>query len=400
MSCFLSRRVFNQMVASAALFMNGQMFMPSSALAVSEALSGHRKPYKGPNVIIIRYGGGVRRKETIDPQYSYSPFMMNVLAPKATLFNNMSIEEIEDNNTSHAQGTVNILTGKYKAYHHQERRGLSELLLPTSPTLFEMFRKVYDVDVHEAIIVSGEDRFEEEGVMFGMDHNYGLDYRSEVLSYDKYRSYVLQKKLAEGGVTDEVQETLQTELNDIKEKSPSFSAPEKYPKQVQKFWNRWRNYYGDEGYKHPRGDRLSTEVALWAMRYLKPKLMMVNYQDPDMVHWGIKSHYTRAISVIDKGIHQLVKATEIDPFYRDNTVFVIVPDCGRDDNALMSVPFQHHFNTKSSHEVFAMLYGPGIGRGQLVDKAVDQTSVTSTVAALMGFDAPSVDGRVLEEAIT
>ena len=27
-----------------------------------------RAAYKGPNVIIVRFGGGVRRAETIDPQ--------------------------------------------------------------------------------------------------------------------------------------------------------------------------------------------------------------------------------------------------------------------------------------------------------------------------------------------
>ena len=38
-------------------------------------------------------------------------------------------------------------------------------------------------------------------------------------------------------------------------------------------------------------------------------------------------------------------------------VFVIVPDCGRDANPLMGVPFQHHFNTKSAHEIWALVFG-------------------------------------------
>ena len=38
--------------------------------------------------------------------------------------------------------------------------------------------------------------------------------------------------------------------------------------------------------------------AVTAMTELSPKLMMVCYQDPDYVHWGNASHYTRAIAVI------------------------------------------------------------------------------------------------------
>ena len=96
------------------------------------------------------------------------------------------------------------------------------------------------------------------------------------------------------------------------------------------FWERWRRYYGETGLINPRGDRLLTELALRALRELRPKLLMVNYQDCDYVHWGILSHYTRAVSIMDNGLQQIVAAVEADPEYRDNTVFVVVPDCGRD----------------------------------------------------------------------
>ena len=113
---------------------------------------------------------------------------------------------------------------------------------------------------------------------------------------------------------------------------------------VQAFWKKWRDYFGENGLVNARGDRFLTELSLWSLKYLRPKLMMVNYNDPDYVHWGNMSHYTRGISVIDDGLRQLVAATDADEHYRDNTVFVIVPDCGRDSNPLISVPCQHHFN--------------------------------------------------------
>ena len=142
-----------------------------------------------------------------------------------------------------------------------------------------------------------------------------------------------------------------------------------------------------------------TELTFRALRELRPKLIMVNYNDPDYVHWGNMTHYTRGISIIDEGLRQLVAAVEGDAEYRDNTVFVIVPDCGRDSNPFTAVPCQHHFGSRSSHEIFALIFGPGIARGEVVDRRVDQISLASTIGKLMGFEAKFAEGPVLAEAI-
>ena len=43
---------------------------------------------------------------------------------------------------------------------------------------------------------------------------------------------------------------------------------------MQRFWDRWREEYGDTGLKNPRGDRLLTELAVRALRELKPRLAL------------------------------------------------------------------------------------------------------------------------------
>ncbi len=144
-----------------------------------------------------------------------------------------------------------------------------------------------------------------------------------------------------------------------------------------------------------------------ALRELKPKLMMLNYQDPDYVHWGNPQFYTRAISIIDEGIREIYNAAQADPEYRDNTVFVIIPDCGRDSNRAMPVPYQHHFNTQSAREIFALFCGPGIarplnhGRVLAVDRLRQQAGIAATVGHIMGFATPHADpgAAAFEEAI-
>ena len=89
---------------------------------------------------------------------------------------------------------------------------------------------------------------------------------------------------------------------------------------------------------------------------------------------------------------------EADAEYRDNTIFVIVPDCGRDNNPFSAIPCQHHFGSRSAHEIFAVLLGPGIARGAVVDHRVDQIQIAPTIGELMGVETACSEAGALAEA--
>ncbi len=351
--------------------------------------------YRGPNVILVRFGGGVRRAETIDEAATWAPYLRHTLAPRGTFIPDLRIDKLEGVNTSHAEGTLNLLTGRYLAYRDASAL-LSDRLEPTEPTLFEYLRRAFDIPSHEVLLINGEDRPQEEFFTFGAGDHFGIDYRSEMLSLHRFKLYRTRMQLAEGRLTDEARLALEEEQTRLLTIDPRGATPDPSP-QVEAFWARWRKGFGDDGLRNPRGDRLLTELATRAMTELKPRFMMVNYQDPDYVHWGNPSHYTRAIAVIDEGLQRLVSLADADPFYRDNTIFVITPDCGRDANPLAEVPFQHHFNSRSAHEVWAMIFGPGIARG-VIDRPVDQSAIAPTIAAAMGFAATRAEGDVIEGA--
>jgi len=380
----LDRRAFNAGLGAAVLgtAINKPTFAKSA--------------YTGPNVVIIRFGGGVRRLETIDPKGSYAPNLIKVLAKRGVLYQDMRIEQLDGLNTSHAEGTLNILTGRYLAYRDAGKGLLADRLEPTEPTLFEYFRAAFDVPSHEVLLINGEDRPQEEFFTYGIHGHFGVNFRSEMLSLHRFKLYKFAKILADPGQTEAARATAQAEYNkllaaDQRHMSPEQSGP------VTRFWQKWRAHYGDDGLRNPRGDRLLTELTIRAMAELRPRLMMVNYQDPDYVHWGNASHYTRAISIIDEGLARIVAFADNDPFYRDNTVFVVVPDCGRDTNGLVDLPFQHHFNTQSAHEIWALIFGKGIAKNRVVAQSVDQSAIASTVAALMGFSANRAEGDTLPE---
>lgn len=366
------------------------------------ALGGPAAPaqaYRGPNVIIVRFGGGVRRAETIADRTTYSPYFLSELAKRGTLIPNLTIAQLQGVDTSHAEGTLNILTGRYRAYTKVGAQGLAPLLEPDQPTLFEALRKSFEIPAHQALLINGEDRPQEEYLTYGGHKHFGVSFRSEVVSLFRYKLHKFRRILEDNKAPEDVLADTRKQLDELTAYDFRDTA-QNSSDVMERFWDNWREQYGDTGLRNPRGDRLLTELSVKAMRELKPRLMMVNYQDPDYVHWGNASHYTRAIAIIDQGLKRLVETADSEPAYQGRTVFVIVPDCGRDANPLMSVPYQHHFNSRSAHEIFALLLGPGIARGKMLDKPVDQTSIAATVGAVMGFRMGSAEGRVLSEILT
>jgi hypothetical protein len=365
----------------------------AASLAARPALAETRA-YTGPNVILVRFGGGVRRAETIDEAATFAPYLRHVLAPRGTFIPDLRIDKLEGVNTSHAEGTLNLLTGRYLAYRELSEF-LNDRLEPTEPTLFEYLRSTFAIPSHQVLLINGEDRPQEEFFTFGAGDHFGVEYRSEMLSLHRYKLYRTQMQLAEASLPEDQLLAVQREREGLLTRDPRGTTPDPSP-EVQAFWAGWRQAYGDTGFKNPRGDRLLTELSTRAMAELKPRFLMVNYQDPDYVHWGNPSHYTRAIAIIDEGLQRLVSAADADPFYRGNTIFVITPDCGRDTNPLAEVPFQHHFNSRSAHETWAVIFGPGIGKG-VIDRPVDQSAIAPTIAAAMGFAATRAEGRAVEE---
>ncbi|MGE0697463.1 MAG: hypothetical protein AB7O57_00035 [Hyphomicrobiaceae bacterium] len=364
---------------------------------------GHARPsrpsYRGPNVILVRFGGGVRRAETIVPATTFAPYLLNVLAARGVLLRNVTIAQLKGVATSHAEGTLNLLSGRYMAYEKVGAHGLAPLLEPKQPLLFEHLRRTFDVAPHEALVVNGEDRPQEEYLTSGGHPHFGVAFRSEIIGLYRFKLHKLARILAEAKAPEHELKAAAKELAKLKAIDYRGAAEVRSPV-LERFWDSWRTHYGDSGLKNPRGDRLLTELALRALRELKPRFMMVNYQDPDYVHWGNASHYTRAIAIIDQGLARLVAAVDADPFYRNNTVFVVVPDCGRDANPLMAVPYQHHFNSRSAHEIFAVVAGPRIAKDRVLDMPVDQTSIAATIGAIMGFRVPAAEGRALAEIMT
>ena len=126
------------------------------------------------------------------------------------------IDSLEGVATSHGQGTLYILTGKYDKYRDVTGRFLGQRFEAKVPTIFEYLRNAYRVPSHETLIVNGEDRTHEEFYSFSNHHLFGANFRSNALSLYRFKTYLLRRQIAEGEVSEKKLAQLEKELANLR----------------------------------------------------------------------------------------------------------------------------------------------------------------------------------------
>jgi hypothetical protein len=184
----LDRRRFLAAAAGAGYLAAGCSRPPAPPVAAPLSSSPPETPVaypaNRPNVILVRFGGGVRPHETVRyPQRTCCPFLLHELAGKhGVLFNNVEMASAPGVVTSHREGTLYLLTGEYGRYTDVSGIPLAYAFIPDKPTLPEYLRHGYsDIAPHQALIINSEDRVSEEFYNHSNHHHFGVDCRSTVL---------------------------------------------------------------------------------------------------------------------------------------------------------------------------------------------------------------------------
>jgi hypothetical protein len=361
---------------------------------------GPRPRYKGPKVILFRFGGGVRRRETIlDPDQTCCPFVSRELAGRhGILFNNVVLDHSPEIVTGHGQGTLYFLTGNYENFENVPGQAAFERFQSKAPTVLESFQKHFHVPEHQALVITGEDRLNEDPFSWFNRHLYGARFRSTALSPHRFRCYCLRQELKKDDLGEKERQVKDQQLHQLEKLDAPLNERQVVSPELDRFWAQWEAYYRSNMQTYPHGDRLLTALAVRALRELRPRLLLVNYQDTDYAHGGHPELYTRAIAIIDEGIREVFQAAQGDEEYRGQTIFLVVPDCGRDHNRALAVPFQNHSNTRSAREIFIVAAGPGIAQPRAaVDRLRQQISLAPTVGRIMGFPTQQTQADPLEE---
>ncbi|MEP7321728.1 MAG: alkaline phosphatase family protein [Saprospiraceae bacterium] len=116
-----------------------------------------------------------------------------------------------------------------------------------------------------------------------------------------------------------------------------------------------------------RSDDLTWQTAMEYTKVNHPKILYISLDDTDHYgHEGDYDAYAGAISQFDKYLEEMWNLIQSDPFYKDNTYFLITTDHGRGTSPTSWK--KHGFLPLRSGEIWYMEYGPGIlAKGEVTE---------------------------------
>ncbi len=158
---------------------------------------------------------------------------------------------------------------------------------------------------------------------------------------------------------------------------------------------RWRkallDYFNDP-LVPTSGDELTFFMTKEIMSRLAPPLLLVNFWDIDVAHFGAYSLYLEAIRRTDRLVHGLWQHAQSLPAYRDRTTLIVVPEMGRDGDASGNGFSNHRSGDESCRRLWLLAVGAGVPRGLVSERPIRTLDVAPTVARVLGFKMPEGEG--------
>ena len=137
--------------------------------------------------------------------------------------------------------------------------------------------------------------------------------------------------------------------------------------------------------KATRYDELTYLSAREYIKQKHPKVAFIGLGETDeFAHSSRYDQYLNAANKVDKMIAELWYYVQSDPFYKNNTTFIITTDHGRGSKS--TTWNQHHTFIKGSGDIWMALLGPGIlPIGEMkTDQHFYLKQIASTIAMLLG----------------
>ncbi len=341
-------------------------------------------------VILVTFGGGVRYSETFAPEGLRNIPRLASLRPQGLFFQNC----INAGVLSHFNSTASIVTGNWQRV---DDFGFQP---PSGPTLFEYYRKGANAGPMDAWIIATNKSFATMGA--GGDRLLGAPFGANVvlpkqLLLDAVQDVV--RKRPAGGVADRdnIHRQLEAILNEGYEGVgwTIFKAGRQLEAHVRDTLTRSLADYINGPEAPMSGDELTFFITREVMREFAPRLMLVNFWDMDVAHWGSYSLYLQAITRTDRLTGMLWDEVRQNPRYKDKTTVLILPELGRDGDINAANGFlNHRSGDPSCRNVWMLAMGAGVKPGE-TEQPVRHVDVAATAAALLGVRTGEMAGTAL-----
>ena len=351
------------------------------------ANSGHK--------IVVAVIGGVRRDETFAPEGLVNiPHLSTDLLPKSLFYSHARNEGV----TAHFNAISSILTGNWQRVDDWGK------LAPTSPTLFEQYRKGLGVD-RSATWVVASNKALTSLIGASSDSNYGPAYGANVVFPKQLMLQAVADALRGGRTANMADRSkVESELESAMEGSNYeglgwnvFDAADRLDPRVRSSIQAAIAGFVRGG-GPTSGDELTFFMSREVMRKFAPRVLVVVFSDVEAAHFGAYSMHLSGIRTADRLAYQLWQEVEANPDYRGQTTMVILPEFGRDpDGSSTNGFFNHRANVDSTRDTWMMTLGTAVDRPQIVERPIRHVDLCPTLADLLGCRPLSVQGTRLVE---
>jgi hypothetical protein len=341
------------------------------------------KPVGGPgHKVVLVVIGGVRRAETFSREgIENIPHLINDLLPQSLFYNHARNEGV----TAHFNAISSILTGNWQRVDDWGK------LPPTTPTLFEQFRKGMRVDRSDTWIVASNKALTS---MIGASSasGFGPAYGANVV-FPKQLMLMAVADALRGGRTANMTDRakIEAELESAMEGSnyeglgwSVFDAADRLdPRVEESIKNAVAKFVQSGG--PTSGDELTFFMTREVMRRFSPQVLVVALSDVEAAHFGTFSLHVAGIRTADRIIHQLWQEIDANPEYRGKTTLVVLPEFGRDpDGSSTNGFFNHRADDDSTRDTWMMVLGSAVDRPTVIERPIRHVDVCPTLTNLLG----------------
>lgn len=382
-----SRREFLRAAAALLVGLN----IPQTTLAGG---GQHGAGGSGQRVVLVVFGG-VRNAETFSPQgLENIPHLAHDLLPQSLFYPDARNEGV----TAHFNAISSILTGNWQRVDDWGK------LAPTTPTIFEHFRKQLGVAQSDTWVVASNKALTS---LIGASSatGYGTPYGANV---------VFPKQLMVAAVSNAIHTGHSRNLADRAKVEAELATMLESGNYEGLGWSvfdgtdhldpRVRDIIQDAITTFVRaggptsGDELTFLVSREIMRKFAPRLLVVIFSDVEVAHFGSYALHVSGIRTGDRLAYQMWQEIQANSEYIGKTTMVVLPEFGRDpDGSSTNGFFNHRGDTASTRSTWMMALGAAVDKPQLVERPVRHVDLCTSLAALLGCPPMDSQGKRLAE---
>jgi len=375
--------------ASAALLVG--LNLPQTSFAGG---GRHGAGGSGQRVVVVIFGG-VRRAETFSADgLENIPHLSQDLLPQSLFYPNAR----NDGVTAHFNAISSILTGNWQRVDDWGK------LAPTTPTLFEHFRKQLGAAQSDTWVVASNKALTN---LIGASSasEYGPMYGANVVFPKQLMVAAVANALRagrHGNLADRAK--IETEFESMLEAGnyeglgwSVFDAADRLDPRVRESIQEAITTFVRTG-SPTSGDELTFLVSREVMRKFSPRLLVVIFSDVEVAHFGSYALHVAGIRTGDRLAYQLWQEIQANSEYQGKTTMVILPEFGRDpDGSTTNGFFNHRSDTDSTRSTWMMALGAGVAKPEIIERPIRHVDLCTTLAGVLGCPPMESQGARLVE---